>query len=58
VQRRAENAIKTEMVKEQDKGNDVESGKEKYLLASCSRDHQVGEPILFYGNRAPPPRGQ
>jgi hypothetical protein len=45
------------MVKEQDKGNDVESGEEKYLLPSCSRDHQVGEPILFYGNRAPPPGG-
>jgi hypothetical protein len=26
----------------------------KYLLPSCSRDHQVGEPILFYGNPAPP----
>jgi len=23
-------------------------------LPSCSRDHQVGEPILFYGNPAPP----
>jgi hypothetical protein len=41
------------MVRERDKGNDMEEGG-KYLLASCSRDHQVGEPILFYGNPAPP----
>lgn len=40
-------------LRERDKGNDMEDGG-KYLLPSCSRDHQVGEPILFYGNPAPP----
>jgi hypothetical protein len=37
---------------EGDKDNDGEMG--KYLLPSCFRDHQVGEPILFYGNPASP----
>lgn len=45
--------IKLETLRERDKGNDMEEGG-KYLLPSCSRDHQVGEPILFYGNPAPP----
>jgi hypothetical protein len=34
------------------KDNDGEMG--RYLLPSCFRDHQVGEPILFYGNPASP----
>ena len=45
--------IKLGTLRERDKGNDMEEGG-KYLLPSCSRDHQVGEPILFYGNPAPP----
>jgi hypothetical protein len=47
--------MKTSKVREPDKGNEVVGGwGEKYLLPSCSRDHQFGEPILFYGIPAPP----
>lgn len=39
-------------IEERDKDNEGEMG--RYLLPSCFRDHQVSEPILFYGNPASP----